>query len=348
MQGGRTHCQALALTSFLLIGGGPSAVRAQDAVTSPPFPPPGRLIDVGGWRLHLNCTGEPRPSQAIVILEAGAGDFSVDWSLVQPGVARFARVCSYDRAGSGWSELGPQPRTMTQIAYELHTLLDKAGERPPYVLVGHSFGGGLIRLYQLKYPADVAGVVLVDAAADNPWRQTADKGLVRSSDLATGKPIPDVKTSDPLRYDQIPERFVTMIKNQIPQLSAHANDPPRDKLPADAQRMRTWSYGQIKMHISNDNPFEADELEMLRQKRTRTEHVLGDTPLIVLSRGIPEDSSPAGQAGEQEHDSDQAALVALSRIGKRVVAKRSGHHIPLDEPDLVAAAIRDVIAAAHR
>jgi hypothetical protein len=102
------------------------------------------------------------------------------------------------------------------------------------------------------------------------------------------------------------------------------------------------------MHISNDNPFEADKLEMLRQKRTRTEHVLGDIPLIVLSRGIPEDSSPAGQAGEQEHNSDQAALVALSRIGKRVVAKQSGHHIPLDEPDLVVAAIREVIAAAHR
>jgi pimeloyl-ACP methyl ester carboxylesterase len=246
MQDGRTQCQALALTLFLLIGGA-SAVPAQDAVTSPPFPPPGRLIDVGGWRLHLNCTGEPRPSHAIVILEAGAGDFSVDWSLVQPGVARFARVCSYDRAGSGWSELGPQPRTMTQIAYEFH-----------------------------------------------------------------------------------------------------ANDPPRDKLPADAQRMRTWSYGQVKMHISNDNPFEADELEILRQERTRTEHVLGDIPLIVLSRGVPEDSSPAGQAGEQEHNSDQAALVALSRIGKRVVAKRSGHHIPLDEPDLVVAAIRDVIAATHR
>ena len=189
---------------------------------------------------------------------------------------------------------------MHQIVYELHTLLAKAGERPPYVLVGHSFGGGLVRLYQSRYPADVVSLVLVEAAADNPWRKTPDKGLVRSSDLASGKPIPEVKTSDPLRYSEIPERFVTMIKDQVPQVSAHANDPPRDKLPADAQRMRTWSYAQVKMHISNDNPFEAEELGMLRAQRTRTAHVLGDLPLIVLSRGLPEDSSPAGQTGETE------------------------------------------------
>jgi pimeloyl-ACP methyl ester carboxylesterase len=237
---------------------------------------------------------------------------------------------------------------MHQIVYELHALLDKAGERPPYVLVGHSFGGGLVRLYQSKYPADVASVVLVDAAADNPWRKTPDKGLVRASDLATGKPIPEVKTSDPLRDSDIPERFVTMIEDQVPQLSAHANDPPRDKLPADAQSMRTWSYAQVKMHISNDNPFEAEELGMLRAQRTRTAHVLGDLPLIVLSRGLPEDASPAGKTGEEEHNQDQAGLVALSRTGKQVVAKRSGHHIPLDEPDLVVAAIRDVLAAARR
>jgi pimeloyl-ACP methyl ester carboxylesterase len=347
MQGERTRCCSLALTVFLVLSGS-TAAPAQDAMTSPPLPPPGRLVDVGGWRLHLNCAGEARTSGPTVILEAGAGDFSVDWSLVQPSVARFARVCSYDRAGSGWSDLGPRPRTMHQLVYELHTLLEKAGERPPYVLVGHSYGGALVRLYQLRYPTDVAGVVLVEAAADNPWRTAPEKGLVRSSDLATGKPIPEAKTSDPLRDSEIPPRFVTMIKDQVPQLSAHANDPPRDKLSADAQRMRTWSYAQVKMHISNDNPFEADELAILRAEGTRTAHVLGDMPLIVLSRGLPEDSSPAGQTGETEHTRDQAALVALSSIGKQVVAKRSGHHIPLDEPDLAVAAIRDVVAAARR
>jgi hypothetical protein len=149
-------------------------------------------------------------------------------------------------------------------------------------------------------------------------------------------------------HSEIPERFVSMIKAQVPELSAHANDPPRDKLPADAQRMRTWSYAQVKMHISNDNPFEAEELGVLRAQRTRTTHPLDDLRLIVLSRGLPGDSSPAGQKGEVEHNQDQAGLVALSRVGKQVVAMRSGHHIPLDEPDVVVAAIRDVIAAVQR
>lgn len=162
-----------------------STARAQSESNQPPFPPPGKLINVGGWRLHLNCTGESHASQPTVILEAGSGDFSVEWSLVQPGVAKFARVCSYDRAGDGWSEIGPHPRTMRQIVYELHTLLDKAGVKPPLVLVGHSYGGWLVRLYATTYATEVAGMVLVEAGADNPLRMLGDGKLVHSSDLAT-------------------------------------------------------------------------------------------------------------------------------------------------------------------
>jgi alpha-beta hydrolase superfamily lysophospholipase len=143
MHGGRIRCSSPALAVLLFLCA-VAAARAQDTISSPPLAPPGRLIDLGGWRLHLNCAGEGRTAQATVILEAGAGDFSLDWSLVQPSVARFARVCSYDRAGSAWSDLGPRPRTMHQIVSELHTLLEKAGERPPYVMVGHSYGGVLV------------------------------------------------------------------------------------------------------------------------------------------------------------------------------------------------------------
>jgi pimeloyl-ACP methyl ester carboxylesterase len=102
------------------------------------------------------------------------GDFSVEWSLVQPGVAKSARVCSYDRGGDGWSDMGPHPRTFHQIVYELHTLLDKAGITAPLILVGHSYGGWLVRLYGSTYPADVVGMVLVEAGADNPWRMLSD------------------------------------------------------------------------------------------------------------------------------------------------------------------------------
>ena len=137
-----------------------------------------------------------------------------------------------------------------------------------------------------------------------------------------------------------------MINDQVPQLSAHANDPPRDKLPADAQRMRTWSYAQVKMHISNDNPFEAEELGILRARRTRSRHVLGDLPLIVLSRGLPEDRvRPVGRA-KRSTTVIRRRLVALSRIGKQVIAKRSGHHIPLDEPD--SSSLRSVMSSRRR
>src|SRR2546421_7551343 len=115
------------MQAVLLLAGASVVAHGQTVPASPPLPPPGQLIDLGGWRIHLNCQGKASPSQPTAILEAGAGDFSVDWSLVQPLVARFARVCSYDRAGSGWSDLGPRPRTMRQQAWELHTLLDKAG-----------------------------------------------------------------------------------------------------------------------------------------------------------------------------------------------------------------------------
>src|SRR5690349_12855532 len=120
--------RALALIGFITW-----SACAQAEPESPPLAPPGRLIDVGGWRLHLHCMGDSRRRRPTVILESGLGDFSVEWSLVQPRVAHFARVCSYDRGGDGWSELGPHPRTMRQLVYELHTMLARAGETPPFV-----------------------------------------------------------------------------------------------------------------------------------------------------------------------------------------------------------------------
>jgi pimeloyl-ACP methyl ester carboxylesterase len=130
------------------------------------FPENGRLIDVGGYSLLLNCTGTGRPT---VILESGLGDLSVEWRAVQPEVAKFSRVCSYDRAGYGSSDPGPMPRTSAQIAAELHILLKNAGEVPPYVLVGHSFGGYNVRVFNGRYPDEVAGIVLVDATQEDQY-----------------------------------------------------------------------------------------------------------------------------------------------------------------------------------
>jgi pimeloyl-ACP methyl ester carboxylesterase len=233
---------------------------------------------------------------------------------------------------------------MHQIVWELHTLLDKAGVKPPFVLVGHSYGGWLVRLYAATYPADVVGMLLVEAGADNPRRLLPDGKLTRAADLATGQPIPAVKTSGPLRESDLPPRILSLIEASMRQVAPHANDPPRDKLPADAQRMRTWTISQVKHAASNDNPAEADELAEMFAQRNKKKDLLGDMPLVVLSRGVPE----VGQAAEEEHKADQADLVTLSRIGKQVIALRSGHHIPLDEPDLVVTAIRDVLAAMRK
>ncbi|TMD96717.1 MAG: alpha/beta hydrolase, partial [Chloroflexi bacterium] len=133
------------------------------AVDASSYPAPGRLIDVGGYRLHLYCTGTGRPGSPTVILDEGQARTSLGWSKVQPGVASFTRVCSYDRAGYGWSDTGPLPRTAGRMVTELHTLLARAGVAGPYVLVGHSYGGLIMQLYTYTYPQQVAGLVLVDS-----------------------------------------------------------------------------------------------------------------------------------------------------------------------------------------
>lgn len=325
----------------------PSAATAQAATDEPPHPPPGRLVDVGGWRLHLHCTGTSRPSRPTVVLEAGLGDFSVEWSLVQPDVAAFARVCTYDRAGDGWSEMGPHPRTMRQIVFELHTLLERAGERPPFLLVGHSYGAWLVRSYQATYPSEVAGLVLVESGANDPMRMMPDGRLVRSSELATGRPIPPVKTAGPLRESDIPAAALAQMRAGLAAASATANRPPRDKLPPAARAMRTWALGRLGHVAAAVNPVEHEEVAELRA-RARIEHSLGALPLVVVTRGLPDERGPDAARLEAEHRSDQAAMAGMSRRGRQIVAARSGHHVQLDEPALVVATIRDVLALVGR
>jgi pimeloyl-ACP methyl ester carboxylesterase len=130
------------------------------------YPAPGEMVDIGGHRLHINCVGQGSPT---VILESGLGTMSADWANVQPEVAETTRVCAYDRAGTGWSEPGPEARDPRQIAGELHTLLGNAGIDGPYVLVGHSFGGLYVRMYAARFPKEVKGMVLVDASHPDMW-----------------------------------------------------------------------------------------------------------------------------------------------------------------------------------
>ena len=132
-----------------------SSLGAQDA-----YPPPGKRVDIGGRKLHVNCTGAGGPT---VILESGASSFAIDWALVQPAVSRTNRVCSYDRAGYGWSDPAPFDLRGDEAMRDLHAALDALGEKAPFVLVGQSMGGRFVRLFARRYPADVVGIVLVDA-----------------------------------------------------------------------------------------------------------------------------------------------------------------------------------------
>jgi pimeloyl-ACP methyl ester carboxylesterase len=326
-----------------------TSAEGQTVSQSAPIPPAGQLVDVGGWRLHLHCTGEAQPSQPTVILEAGLGDFSVEWSLVQPKLATFVRVCSYDRAGTGWSELGPHPRTMQQIAYELHVLLEKAKVAPPYVLVGHSYGGWLVRLYASRYRSEIAGMVLLEGGFDNPWRMV-NGTLVRAEELTTGKPIPDVKTSGPLRESDIPEVAMKQMQAGAKSLVRGANDPPRSQLPPDAQRVRTWVLSRWQHLAAAVNPVEAEELAILRKERASGNHPLGDMPLVVVTRGIADENGPGGNEVELERRKKEHAELAksLSRNGRQVIAERSGHHVQIEAPEVVITSVRDVISQARK
>jgi pimeloyl-ACP methyl ester carboxylesterase len=137
-------------------------------------PPPGQLVDVGGYRMHLYCIGQGSPT---VVLDSGLGDSWLPWYKVQPPIAQFTRVCSYDRAGLGWSDPSPHPRTSKMIAEELHTLLHKAGMAGPFVLAGHSMGGMNVRMYARLFPAEVAGVVLVDSVHPDQQRRRSPEQL---------------------------------------------------------------------------------------------------------------------------------------------------------------------------
>ena len=130
-------------------------------------PEPGRLVDIGRYRLKINCAGSGSPT---VVLDSGLGDLLSEWRPVQLRISSFTRVCSYDRAGYGESDAGPFPRTSLQISRELHTLLQNAGEHPPYILVSHSFGGYNVRIFNGKFPNEVVGIVLVDSPQEDQYK----------------------------------------------------------------------------------------------------------------------------------------------------------------------------------
>jgi pimeloyl-ACP methyl ester carboxylesterase len=313
-----------------------------------PYSPPGRLLDVGGFRLHLNCTGNSGPA---VVLIAGGGDFSFDWGLVQPGVSRFTRVCSYDRAGLAWSDPGPTPRTMRQEAYELHTLLKAARVGAPYVLVGHSVGGLIARVYAEQYAHEVAGMVLVDATHEDTTLMYQGK-LVRVREGAKGVSVPPVQTMRSSPPKPPAAEDIKQFEFNQKMFGAPKTEPPFDKLPASTQALRRWFRSQPPRAAGGPD-FWAEELQAMYMARATNPRQLDDKPLVVLL-AKPEVGSPPGIAADEwkrvneEKRQQKIGLTNLSRNSKLIVAKRSGHHIQLDEPQVVTDAIRSVVEAVRR
>jgi pimeloyl-ACP methyl ester carboxylesterase len=299
-------------------------------------PPPGKLIDIGGYRLHLLCAGEGSPT---VVLDYGLVGSYLEWRLVQSEVARLTRVCAYDRAGYGWSDRSPKPRTPEIMTNELHTLLEKAGEKPPFILVGHSFGGLVVRRYALSYPEDVAGVVLVDPMRCEEWPPLDPS---KQSQINLGRRL--IRYAVPIAYCGVTRLAVRSAFRRAGKPPVSSNPPqkiggrhviqrikqevgkmPREVWPVVAAH---WSrpsfYAGMRSHISSipDTVREMYKAEPIR-----------DIPVCVLTPG---NSTPLSES----------CLRSIGTNVHQVIAEESEHWIHLDEPELVISAIRQMLATA--
>ena len=272
------------------------ATRTELAAT----PPPGHLVDIGGYKLHLWCTGDGAPA---VILDTGLGGSSADWGFVQPDVARFTRVCSYDRAGMGYSDPGPSPRTARRIASELAELLVRGGIAGPVVLVGASIAGFDVRVFASDGPERAAGLVLVDASHEDQAHEVPQMARL----------VPLLSTIGVLRLFGV--SFGQRIESLAPSVRQFAR----------ATSFRAAGYQTAAdeiMHIRQS----ASEVRSSRRKLA--------IPVVVITGGRGADEN------WRQLQRDQASL---SERGCLMIAEASGHVVSVDQPEVVVDAIRTVV-----
>jgi len=305
----------------LLAAGGATYEAIMRAGDTKRYPPPGQLVDVGGHRLHLHCVGQGSPT---VVLDAGLGAFSLDWGAVQPQIATSTRVCAYDRAGLGWSEPGPLPRSPQQFADELHVLLTDGGVEGPYVLAVHSISGKTARLFASQHPNDVAGIVLVDA------RHESVDEHVTPEQLAT--------------EDAQQRRFQRMIgwmsKFGLVRLLWA---PAWPRVLPGSENLSPETRTAIGVLQARPRQVESALAEgrgrMDSNTQLRAAAPLGDTPLIVIASAQTIDHLPFWKEAQE-------IMTGLSSNSRMIVAS-SGHAVHFEQPALVVESIRQVVDAAR-
>jgi pimeloyl-ACP methyl ester carboxylesterase len=312
------------------------SIQAAQAASPQPV---GKMVDLGGHQLHLDCTGRGAPT---VVIETGLGDFSFDWILVQGPVSQFTRICTYDRAGYAWSDPGPKPRTFAQVNLELHDALQKLGERGPFVLVGHSYGGPVVRNFAAVYPRDVAALVLVDSAVEGMrvgvgGKQTIQLGvnvqprkIPAPRETLTG---PDKPQAPPAGQPQPPNELEPLYKS----------------LPPAQQKLHLWAQSLPGIEDAENSQREWSEQYFALWLADPRRASLGTLPLLVLTRangGYEDADVPAAQL-EQERKEGQSKLAHLSTNSRQILVP-SGHNMNLEDPAAVSDAIHQVVKAVRQ
>jgi pimeloyl-ACP methyl ester carboxylesterase len=279
----------------------------------------GSSVDIGGRSLNLSCKGDGSPA---VIFESGRDAPGYIWTPTQRRVSVFTRVCWYDRATVGWSDAGPDPAWGDSAARDLHQLLDKAGITRPVVLVGHSFGGYIVRLYNHFYPGEVSGMVFVDSALE-------DAGTV-----------PGMPHRDPPRLPRPVISGLSIVLGGLGMMRFSAADPgpaPKDWTPEEWDVLRRLRRQRnVLLADAHQGPERATAEQM------RDIGVLDDMPMIVLTHGRAIDAQVSGGWVDL-----QRRFAATSRRGRQILVN-SGHGIPEEAPDAVIAAVREVVTIARR
>jgi len=288
----------------------PSAAQAME------YNPMGRIVNIGTTRLHVHCVGDGSPT---VVIDTGLGESALEWLPVQQRLRHYTRTCLYDRAGYGWSDFGELPRSSSRIVNELYLLLGRAEIPGPYVLVGHSYGGMNMQLFARRYPYLVSGLVLVDSSSPEQIHRVQ---------------VPFLQYMDEIRPSYEGGVWTTDFVAK-PMIRTDLVDGP--ELLAAMMMSRTYTMRTVANEYLN---FKASARQVMRNTGR-----LPDVPVVVLSRGIRQQSQEVewGGATEDAWMSLQSALARAVPRAAHIVAERSGHAIHAEQPELVIDAATMVV-----